>query len=239
MAQAGMIGRRRMVSTGSRGTSGRRARLYHIGRILAFAILAAGPALGIGVRSPSADSQFVIVALGDSLTAGYGLVAADAFPVRLESALRAAGKRVRVIDAGVSGDTTAGGRARLDRALADEPDAAIVQLGANDALRGIDPEETLGNLAAILQVLKERGVRVLLAGMLAPPNLGDRYAGAFNAVYPALAAAHDVPLYPFFLDGVAANPALNQADGVHPTAEGVERIVKGILPYVIRVIDAE
>ena len=228
-----------MVSMGSRGAPGRRARLYHIGRISTFAILAACLVLGIGVRSPSADSEFVIVALGDSLTAGYGLVAADAFPVRLESALRKAGKRVRVINAGVSGDTTAGGRARLDRVLAEEPDAAIVQLGANDALRGIDPEEASENLAVILQALKKRGVRVLLAGMLAPPNLGDRYARAFNAIYPALAAAHDALLYPFFLDGVAANPELNQADGVHPTAEGVERIVKGIFPYVIRVIDAE
>ena len=228
-----------MVSMGSRGAPGRRARLYHIGRISTFAILAACLVIGIGVRSPSADPEFVIVALGDSLTAGYGLVAADAFPVRLESALRKAGKRVRVIDAGVSGDTTAGGRARLDRVLAEEPDAAIVQLGANDALRGIDPEEASENLAVILQTLKERGVRVLLAGMLAPPNLGDRYARAFNAIYPALAAAHDALLYPFFLDGVAANPELNQADGVHPTAEGVERIVKGIFPYVIRVIDAE
>ncbi len=228
-----------MVSMGSRGAPGRRARLYHIGRISTFAILAACLVLGIGVRSPSADSEFVIVALGDSLTAGYGLVAADAFPGRLESALRKAGKRVRVINAGVSGDTTAGGRARLDRVLAEEPDAAIVQLGANDALRGIDPEEASKNLAVILQALKKRGVRVLLAGMLAPPNLGDRYARAFNAIYPALAAAHDALLYPFFLDGVAANPELNQADGVHPTAEGVERIVKGIFPYVIRVIDAE
>ena len=228
-----------MVSMGSRGAPGRRARLYHIGRISTFAILAACLVLGIGVRSPSADPEFVLVALGDSLTAGYGLVAADAFPVRLESALRKAGKRVRVINAGVSGDTTAGGRARLDRVLAEEPDAAIVQLGANDALRGIDPEEASENLAVILQTLKKRGVRVLLAGMLAPPNLGDRYARAFNAIYPALAAAHDALLYPFFLDGVAANPELNQADGVHPTAEGVERIVKGIFPYVIRVIDAE
>lgn len=228
-----------MVSMGSRGAPGRRARLYHIGRISAFAILATCLVIGIGVRSPSADPEFVIVALGDSLTAGYGLAAADAFPVRLESALRKAGKRVRVINAGVSGDTTAGGRARLDRVLAEEPDAAIVQLGANDALRGIDPEEASENLAVILQILKKRGIRVLLAGMLAPPNLGDRYARAFNAIYPALAAAHDALLYPFFLDGVAANPELNQADGVHPTAEGIERIVKGIFPYVIRVIDAE
>ncbi len=214
-------------------------RRHHTGRVPLFAILAACLALGAGVRADAADADFVVAALGDSLTAGYGLRAADAFPARLEAALREAGRRVRVIDAGVSGDTTAGGRARLDWVLADGPDAAIVALGANDALRGIDPAETSRNLAAILRVLKARGVRVLLAGMLAPPNLGDRYAEAFNAVYPELAAAHGVPLYPFFLDGVAAVPALNQPDGMHPTAEGVRRIVDGILPYVVRVIDGE
>ena len=228
-----------MVATAAHRASGCHARFYHIGRIPIFAILAACLALGVGVRSPSADPEFIIAAFGDSLTAGYGLPAADAFPVRLESALRKAGKRVRVINAGVSGDTTAGGRARLGWVLADKPDAVIVELGANDAMRGIDPAETSRNLAAILQVLKKRGVRVLLAGMLAPPNLGDRYAKAFNAIYPELAAAYDVSLYPFFLDGVAAIPTLNQPDGIHPTAEGVERIVKGILPYVVRVVEAE
>ena len=228
-----------MVATAAHSASGWRARFYHIVRISIFAILAACLALGVGVRSPSADPKFIIAAFGDSLTAGYGLPDADAFPVRLESALRKAGKRVRVINAGVSGDTTAGGRARLGWVLADKPDAVIVELGANDAMRGIDPAETFRNLAAILQVLKRRGIRVLLAGMLAPPNLGDRYTEAFNAIYPELASAYDVPLYPFFLDGVAAIPALNQPDGIHPTAEGVERIVKGILPYVVRVVEAE
>lgn len=228
-----------MVATAAHSASAWRARFYHIGRISIFAILAACLALGVGVRSPSADPKFIIAAFGDSLTAGYGLPAADAFPVRLESALRKAGKRVRVINAGVSGDTTAGGRARLGWVLADKPDAVIVELGANDAMRGIDPAETSRNLAAILQVLKRRGIRVLLAGMLAPPNLGDRYTEAFNAIYPELASAYDVPLYPFFLDGVAAIPALNQPDGIHPTADGVERIVKGILPYVVRVVEAE
>ncbi len=228
-----------MVATAAHSASGWRARFYHIGRISIFVILAACLALAVSVRSSLADPKFIIAAFGDSLTAGHGLPAADAFPVRLESALRKAGKRVRVINAGVSGDTTAGGRARLGWVLADKPDAVIVELGANDAMRGIDPAETSRNLAAILQILKRRGIRVLLAGMLAPPNLGDRYAEAFNAIYPELAAAYDVPLYPFFLDGVAAIPALNQPDGIHPTAKGVERIVKGILPYVVRVVEAE
>ena len=180
--------------------------------------------------------EMVIVVFGDSLTAGYGLPASDAFPVRLESALRQTGQRVRVINSGVSGDTTAGGRARLDWVLADKPDAAIVELGANDALRGIDPKEASRNLSAILSELKKRNVRVLLAGMQAPPNLGSRYTMAFNTIFPDLAAAYDVMLYPFFLDGVAANPALNQQDGIHPNALGVAVIVDRILPYVNRLI---
>jgi acyl-CoA thioesterase-1 len=182
--------------------------------------------------------EIVIVAFGDSLTAGYGLSSSDAFPVRLELALRQAGKRVRVINSGVSGDTTAGGRARLAWVLAEKPDAAIVELGANDAMRGIDPEEASRNLSAILSELKQRNVRVLLAGMLAPPNLGNQYTEAFDTIFPDLAAAHDVMLYPFFLDGVAAEPALNQQDGIHPNAMGVAVIVDRILPYVSRLIDA-
>ena len=222
-----------------------RARFYHIGRITIFAILVilGGAASGLadvasGTRNAQAMKEIVIVAFGDSLTAGYGLSASDAFPVRLETALRQAGKRVRVINSGVSGDTTAGGRARLDWVLADKPDAAIVELGANDALRGIDPEEASRNLSAILSELKKRNVRVLLTGMLAPPNLGDRYVTAFNTIFPNLAAAHDVMLYPFFLDGVAAEADLNQHDGIHPNALGVTVIVDRILPYVSRLIDA-
>lgn len=177
-----------------------------------------------------------ILALGDSLTAGYNLPASAAFPVKLEAALKAKGHQVTVINAGVSGDTTAGGLARLDWALADRPQAAIVELGANDMLRGLDPAQTFANLDAIIGRLKGQGVRVLLAGMKAPPNLGP-FAGEFNAVYPRLADKHKVDLYPFFLDGVAARPDLNQGDGLHPTALGVERIVEGILPKVRRLID--
>ena len=180
-----------------------------------------------------------MAAFGDSLSAGYGLPESEAFPARLEAALRETGTTVRVINAGVSGDTSAGGRARLNWLLADGPDAVIVELGANDALRGVDPKETRGNLSTILETLNERGVRVLLTGMMAPPNLGDRYAKTFNAIYPELALAHDVMLYPFFLDGVAAQSTLNQIDGIHPNAAGVAVIVNRILPYVRRLIAVE
>ncbi|MBH62075.1 MAG: arylesterase [Alphaproteobacteria bacterium] len=217
----------------------RRARLYHIGRVSIFAIFVAIVGVGVAATSATAERELVVVAFGDSLTAGYGLPASDAFPVRLETALRKAGVRVRVINSGVSGETTAGGRARLDWVLSDMPDAVIVELGANDALRGIDPAEAAGNLNAILEKLKKRNVRVLLAGMLAPPNLGERYAKTFNSIYPDLAAAHDVMLYPFFLDGVAAEPHLNQPDGMHPNADGVAAIVERIGPYVKRLLNSE
>jgi acyl-CoA thioesterase-1 len=177
-----------------------------------------------------------ILALGDSLTAGYNLPQSNAFPIRLEAALRQKGYAVRVINAGVSGDTTAGGRARLDWAMGDRPDVAIVELGANDALRGLDPAQAFDNLDAILGRLADAKVRVLLAGMLAPPNLGPDYAKAFDGIYPRLAAKWKVPLYPFFLDGVALHPELTQADGLHPTAAGVDRIVANILPSVQAVI---
>lgn len=173
-----------------------------------------------------------LLALGDSLTAGYNLPAADAFPVRLESALRNAGYNVRVINAGVSGDTTADGRARLDWALADKPDAAIVELGANDALRGLDPAMAFANLDAILGTLSDRKIPVLLAGMRAPRNMGADYVRSFDGLYPRLAAKWKVPLYPFFLEGVALHPDLTQPDGLHPTAQGVDRIVGAILPQV-------
>lgn len=178
-----------------------------------------------------------LLAFGDSLTSGWGLAARDAFPAQLERALHAAGrKNVRVIASGVAGDTSAGGRARLAWSLADRPDAAIVELGANDGLRGIDPTSTYGNLDAILVELKRRGIPVLLAGMYAPPNLGSEYGEAFNAIYPRLAERHGVVLYPFFLEGVAVEPALNQPDGIHPNGDGVAVIVERILPYVMRVL---
>nr|WP_147040185.1 arylesterase [Skermanella aerolata] len=178
-----------------------------------------------------------ILALGDSLTAGYGLPEADAFTTRLQQALKDKGYDVQVINAGVSGDTTAGGRARLDWALGDQPDVAVVELGANDGLRGLDPASTRENLDAILTVMKERGVPTLLAGMYAPRNLGREYGDRFNAIYPELAAKHDVPLYPFFLEGVALDPKLNQEDGMHPNAKGVAIVVDGILPHLTALID--
>lgn len=178
-----------------------------------------------------------ILVLGDSIAAGYGLAADEAFPARLESHLRRAGHEVRVIDAGVSGDTTAGGLARLDWALADRPHVVIVELGGNDGLRGIAPQATRANLDAILARLKARGPRVLLTGMLAPPNLGAEYGRAFDAIYPELAAKYGVALYPFVLDGVAAQPDLNQRDGIHPNARGVAVMVDRIAPYVVRLLD--
>ncbi|MEE8270112.1 MAG: arylesterase, partial [Alphaproteobacteria bacterium] len=154
-----------------------------------------------------------LLALGDSLTAGYGLTESDSFTVRLEAALRDRGYDIEVQNGGVSGDTTAGGLARLDWVLSDRPQLVLLELGANDGLRGLDPEETRRNLAGILAVLTERRIPTLLAGMYAPPNLGGDYGTTFDRLYPALAAEYGVPLYPFFLEGVAARPALNQADG--------------------------
>ncbi len=178
-----------------------------------------------------------LMAYGDSLTHGYGLPAGETFPEQLEAALRDAGLDVTVINAGNSGETSAGGRARLDWALADAPDAVILELGANDGLRGLDPAATYDNLDAMLTRLTSEGLPVLLAGMLAPPNLGREYGEDFNAVYPRLAEKHGVPLYPFFLDGVALVPELNQADGIHPNAAGVAVIVERIAPHVIRLLE--
>ena len=180
----------------------------------------------------SASAGSTIVALGDSLTAGYGLPPGQGFAEQLQDALRARGHDVSVIDAGASGDTSTGGLARLDWSVPEDADAVIVELGANDALRGLDPSITRKALSDIVKRLKARGQKVLLAGMRAPPNLGDVYAAEFDAIYPDLAAAEDVPLYPFFLDGVAADASLNLADGIHPTSEGVARIVEKILPSV-------
>jgi acyl-CoA thioesterase-1 len=177
-------------------------------------------------------AELRILALGDSLTAGYGLPAADAFPSQLERALNASGVKAKLINAGVSGDTSAGGLARLDWALNDKPDAVLLCLGANDALRGLDPAAMEANLDRILGRLRARGLPVLLAGMLAPPNMGAEYGRQYNAVFPRLAEKHGTLFYPFFLDGVAAVPVLNQADGMHPNADGVAVIVERILPRV-------
>ena len=177
-----------------------------------------------------------ILAFGDSLTAGFGLPPDDAFPVKLEAALRAKGHDVRVINAGVSGDTSTAGRDRLDWVLTGDVNAVIVELGANDALRGIDPKGTEKALSDTLAALKTRHLPVLLAGMKAPRNLGPDYVERFDAIYPKLAQSYQVLYYPFFLDGVAAAPDLNQADGMHPSAKGVDIIVARILPKVEELI---
>ena len=173
-----------------------------------------------------------LLALGDSLTAGLGLETPEAFPARLEAALKAKGLDVRIVNAGVSGDTAAAGLARLDWALSEDVGGLIVELGANDALRGLDPAQTEAALDAILAKAAARRLPVLVAGMQAPPNLGADYAAAFDAIYPRLAKKHGAILYPFFLDGVAAQPSLNQADGIHPNGKGVDIIVERIMPSV-------
>jgi acyl-CoA thioesterase-1 len=182
------------------------------------------------------DRPIRIVAMGDSLTAGYGLPAGAAFPVKLEQALAAKGVAVKIANAGVSGDTASGGASRIDWSVPDGTEAVILELGANDALRGIDPAVTRKALDAILARLKARKIAVLLCGMQAPPNMGEDYARAFNGIFPALAAKHGAILYPFFLDGVAANSGLNQPDGIHPTAAGVDAIVMRIMPKVEELI---
>ncbi|WP_127091443.1 arylesterase [Aquabacter cavernae] len=171
-----------------------------------------------------------VVALGDSLTAGLGLSRADSFAAKLEAALKAKGYDVTIVNAGVSGDTTGAGLARLDWSVPQHTDAVIVELGANDMLRGLSPDIARGNLTEILTRLKARHIPVLLTGMRAAPNLGADYRRSFDAIYPDLAAKFEVPLYPFFLEGVAGDRVLNQKDGIHPTAEGVDRIVAAILP---------
>jgi acyl-CoA thioesterase I len=181
---------------------------------------------------PSRAEPVTILALGDSLTAGLGLDAPQAFPARLEAALKARGKDVVVINAGVSGDTTAQGAARLDWALTDEVDAVLVALGANDALRGLPPEQAEAALDDILGKLRARSLPVLVLGMRSPPNLGPDYAAAFEPMFARQAEKHGAKLYPFFLEGVAAEAALNQPDGIHPNAAGVDEIVKRVLPDV-------
>lgn len=185
-----------------------------------------------GDAEPAPAPPVTIVAFGDSLTAGYMLPSAAAFPSQLEVALAAKGYKVQVVNAGVSGDTAAAGLERLEWTFQGGADAAIVELGANDALRGNDPKITRDVLDRILGTLRAKGVDVLLAGMRAPGNWGVDYQTAFDAMYPDLAAKHGTLLYPFFLDGVALDPALVQVDGLHPTEKGVSEIVRRILPKV-------
>ena len=200
--------------------------------LLLLMLLSAGPA-----RAEQPPQPLRVVVLGDSLSAGYGLTPGSAFPARLEAQLLRRGYQVRVSNAGVSGDTSAGGLARLDWSLEEKPALMIVELGANDALRGLDPLQTKQNLSAILSRLRAAGVQPLLAGMKAPRNLGESYYSKFDRLYVELARQHQVPLYPFFLAGVAGDPGLNQADGIHPTAAGVEVMVRGMLPLVAELLD--
>jgi acyl-CoA thioesterase-1 len=192
------------------------------------AILMAAPA--------QAAAALKIVALGDSLTAGLGLPAQATFPAQLQAALTAKGEAATIVNAGVSGDTASGGLDRLDWSVPAGTGAVILELGANDALRGIDPKVTQAALDKILRRLAARHIPVLLAGMQAPRNMGADYVGQFDAIYPALASTHPVVFYPFFLDGVATDPTLNQGDGMHPNPAGVDVIVKRILPSVEELI---
>ncbi len=179
----------------------------------------------------------VLVVVGDSLTAGHGLAAQDAFPQKLQKHLTSLGIAVKVENAGVSGDTTLDGLARLDWSVGPGADAVILELGANDGLRGLSPEQAYANLEIMVQRLQHRKLPVLLAGMKAMRNLGGEYTSAFDAIYPRLAEKYRVPLYPFFLEGVAQDPALNQPDMLHPNEAGVDRIVRNISPQVIRLLE--
>jgi acyl-CoA thioesterase-1 len=189
------------------------------------------------LASQAQTAPVKLAILGDSLTAGFGVKPEQALPARLEAALRAEGRNVTVLNDGVSGDTSAGGLDRVDWSLADKPDIVMVELGANDALRAVDPASTERNLSAIVEKLKAAGATVWLAGMMAPRNLGPDYVEAFDGLYRRLAKKYDVPLYPFLLDGVAQDPTLNQADGLHPNPKGVDVIVQRLLPFVNRNLD--
>ena len=204
---------------------------------MAFRVLAATVVFLVAAApGVAADKPVTIVALGDSLTAGLGLAASDAFPAKLQRALAAKGVAATVVNAGVSGDTTSGGLARVDWSVPAGTDAVILELGANDALRGIDPAVAKRALDGLLSKLTQRGIPVLLCGMLSPPNLGVDYGRTFNAIYPDLAKTYGTLLYPFFLDGVVTDRKLNQGDGLHPTAAGVDVIVTRILPRVEELI---
>ena len=204
-----------------------------VAHMLVLGLMLLAPATALSQATAARETKPVkMVVLGDSLSAGFGLSAPAAFPARLQKALQSKGIVVDMVNAGVSGDTSSGGRDRLDWSVPEGTQAVIVELGANDALRGVDPKVTRSALADIVTRLKARGIAVLLCGMYAPPNYGADYSASFNAIYPDIAKQFGVPLYPFFLEGVATEAKLNQADGIHPTAEGVDTIVRNILPAV-------
>jgi acyl-CoA thioesterase-1 len=213
----------------SYGTGG--SWVQHVASLVVTMACLAWPSLAVAAGKP-----LKIVAVGDSLTAGLGLPAQDAFPAKLKAGLKAKGYEVTIVNAGVSGDTAAAGLERLDWSVPQDADAAIVELGANDALRGLDPALTQKALTTILDRLAAKRIPILLAGMLAPRNMGADYTAKFDRMYPALAANHPVVFYPFFLEGVAGDPHLNQGDGLHPTAAGVDAIVQRILPKVEELI---
>jgi acyl-CoA thioesterase-1 len=213
----------RYGAAGARVNATRRPAVRRGGAVLLLALLLVHPA----IAAPT-----TILAFGDSLFAGYGVAQGENIPTRLEQALRADGRDVRIVNASVSGDTTADGVSRLDWSLADKPDLVMLELGANDALRGLDPEIARANLDQILRRLKAAHIPVLICGMLAPRNLGPAYAQKFDPIYADLAKTYDAPLYPFILDGVALDPALNQEDGMHPNPKGVTVIVQRLLPAV-------
>jgi acyl-CoA thioesterase-1 len=199
--------------------------------------VAAAVLLVLLVSAPARAAERVVVALGDSLTAGLGVTRDEAYPALLEARLRQQGHDYRVVNAGVSGDTSAGGRRRVDWVLRAKPECVIVALGANDGLRGLPVEELRENLEAIVRQLQAGGARVLLVGMRVPPNYGDEYARAFAAVFPTVARRTGVALAPFLLDGVAGEARLNQPDGIHPTAEGQRVIAASLWPHLLRLLN--
>jgi acyl-CoA thioesterase-1 len=195
------------------------------------------PLLSVGAPALAQNGPVKIAVLGDSLAAGYGIKPEQSFPARLEAALKAQGRDVTILNQGVSGDTSAGGLDRLDWMLADKPDIVLVELGGNDALRGIDPKVTEKNISAIVEKLKAANITVWLAGMMAPRNLGPDYVNAFDSLYKRIADKYQVPLYTFILDGVAQDPALNQGDGIHPNPKGAQIVADRLLPFVIKNLD--
>lgn len=196
---------------------------------LQFTVIASSLLFSLGPASGQ-DRLVKLVGLGDSLMAGYQLPPQQALPAQLQEKLRGRGLNVEIVNAGVSGDTSAGGRSRVDWSVPDGTDGVILELGANDALRGLSPADTEANLEAIIGRLKERGMSILLVGMLAPPNMGADYADAFNPIYPRLAEKHQLAFYPFVLDGVVTKPELQLDDGMHPNGEGVAVMAEGMLP---------
>ena len=203
------------------------------------AILAFAAFFAILATVPASTEPYRIVGFGDSLMAGFGLGPGEGFPEKLQAALQKKGHDVVIANAGVSGDTTSGGSSRLDWSVPDNTQLVILELGANDMLRGIAPEVTEKNLDAMIARLKHRGMAVLLVGMVAAPNLGPDYADAFNGIFPRLAEKHNVAFYPFFLDGVAADRTLLLEDGMHPNTAGIDRMVERVLPSVEKLIAAK